>query len=212
VDAAGNVGTASVSVTVSNDITPPAVSVTSPLGGATVSGLVTIVATASDDVGVVGVQFQVDGVNVGAEDTVAPYSVAWDATTAAVGTHTITAVARDAAGKLSTSAEVAVTVPDTTPPAVSVTSPVTGATVAGLVTVSASAADNLGIVGVQFKLDGVDLGVEDTVAPYAVSWDTTTAVNGSHTLTAVARDAAGNLATSAPVVVTVKRQPRPDNN
>src|SRR5439155_15996357 len=38
-------------------------------------------------------------------------------------------------------------------------------------------------------------------------WDTTTASNGSHTLTAVARDAAGNSATSTPVTVTVSNAP-----
>src|SRR5439155_605336 len=55
----------------------------------------------------------------------------------------------------------------------------------------------------QFKLDGAALGAEDTSAPYAIAWDTPTAAGGSHTLTAVARDAAGNTATSAPVTVTV---------
>ena len=71
------------------------------------------------------------------------------------------------------------------------------------VTVSATAGDNVGVVGVQFKLDGANLGAEDTTAPYAVTWNTTTATNGGHTLTAVARDAAGNTTTSAPVTVTV---------
>src|SRR5207245_1260162 len=93
--------------------------------------------------------------------------------------------------------------PDTTPPTVSVTAPAAGSTVAGTMTVSASATDNVGVVGVQFKLDGVNLGVEVTSAPYAVSWTTTAASNGQHTLTAVARDAAGNTATSAAVSVTV---------
>jgi hypothetical protein len=91
---------------------------------------------------------------------------------------------------------------DTTAPTVSISSP-TGGTVSGTITVSANASDNVGVVGVQFKLDGVNLGIEDTVAPYSVSWNTTTATNASHTLTAVARDAAGNTATSAGVMVTV---------
>jgi hypothetical protein len=55
---------------------------------------------------------------------------------------------------------------------------------------------------VQFFLDGT-FGADDTSAPYAVPWDTTTASNGPHTLTAVARDAAGNRTTSSPVTVTV---------
>ena len=48
------------------------------------------------------------------------------------------------------------------------------------------------MTGVQFKLDGANLGSEDTSAPYAVTWNTATAANGPHTLSAVARDAAGN--------------------
>ncbi len=93
--------------------------------------------------------------------------------------------------------------PDTTPPAVSVSSPVSGSTVSGTVTVSANASDNIGVAGVQFRLNGVNLGIEDTTSPYSVSWNTTTATNGIHTLTAVARDAAGNTTTSSAVSVTV---------
>ena len=70
------------------------------------------------------------------------------------------------------------TVPDTTAPTVSVTAPANGATVTGTVTVSATASDNVGVAGVQFLLDGVNLGAEDTSSPYAVSWNTTTAVHG----------------------------------
>src|SRR2546427_7764359 len=81
---------------------------------------------------------------------------------------------------------------DMTLPTVSITAPANGATVAGTVTVSASATDNVGVVGVQFKLDGANLGAEVTAAPYVLAWITTTANNGAHTLTAVARDAAGN--------------------
>src|SRR5437870_2429319 len=93
---------------------------------------------------------------------------------------------------------------DATPPTVSITAPAAGATVAGTVTVSVSATDNVGVVGVQFKLDGANLGAEVTAAPYSVSWNTTTATSGAHTLTATARDAASNTATAtASVTVTL---------
>jgi fibronectin type 3 domain-containing protein len=96
------------------------------------------------------------------------------------------------------------TPPDTTPPAVSLTAPTNGSTVSGSsVTVSASASDNVGVAGVQFKLDGNNLGSEDTSNPYSTTWNTTSASNGTHTLTAVARDAAGNTKTSSSVTVTV---------
>jgi hypothetical protein len=191
------------------DTTAPTVAISGPAGGATVTGTTSVTASASDNVGVVGVQFKLDGANLGAEDTSAPYSVSWNTTTAANGTHTLTAVARDAAGNTTTSTAVTVTVSnttgggDTTSPTVAITGPAGGATVSGTAQVSASASDNVGVVGVQFKLDGANLGAEDTSAPYAVSWNTTTAANGTHILTAVARDAAGNTTTSAAVTVTV---------
>ena len=192
-----------VTVTVFNDKTPPTVVMTSPTSGATVTGPVTVSANASDNVGVVGVQFQLDGAALGAEDTTAPYAVTWNAATATIGTHTLRAVARDAANNVGTSTSVTVTVPDTAAPTVAMTSPASGATVTGSVTVSANASDNVGVVGVQFQLDGAALGAEDTTPPYAVTWNTATATVGTHTLRAIARDAASNTATSASVSVAV---------
>jgi hypothetical protein len=366
-DGAGRTATASINVTVSNgggaDTTPPTVSITAPASAATVSGTVTVSANATDNVGVVGVQFKLDGAILGAEVKTAPYTVAWNTAAATPGTHTLTAVARDAAANTATSAPITVTVTgggtagnviwtspvnvavtgntitknggcngcwdagaisqqsiasgagtssaqftmssggvgtvglsianttvnanditfglrfsatyvevretgawmnswnvaagdvhkvavesgvvkyyqngalkhtstvaptfplfvdatldtvgsavqnavlsggDMTPPTVAMTAPANGATVSGTaVTVSANATDNVGVVGVQFVLDGVNLGAEKTTAPYSIAWDTTSATSGSHTLVAVARDAAGNMAASAPVTVTV---------
>lgn len=192
-----------VVVTVSNDTTPPTVSITSPTSGSTVTGIVAVTAAASDNVGVAGVQFQVDGAALGAEDTSSPYSASWDAGAAAPGTHTVRAIARDAAGNSTTSVAVTVTVPDTTQPAVSVTSPANGSTVQGTVTLSAAASDNVGVAGVQFRLDGSSFGAEDTTAPYSLAWNTSSTPNGSHTIAAVARDAAGNTRVSATVTVTL---------
>jgi len=191
------------------DTTAPTVSITAPTNGTTVSGTaVTVSANASDNVGVVGVQFKLDGANFGTEDTAGPYTKTWDTTTVSNGSHTWTAVARDAAGNTTTSVAIAITVnngaTDSTPPTVSITAPANGATVSGTaVTVSANASDNVGVVGVQFKLDGANFGTEDTAGPYTKTWDTTTVPNGTHTWTAVARDAAGNMTTSSAVTVTV---------
>jgi glutamine amidotransferase PdxT len=212
-DAAGNQKTsAAISVTVNNstgDTTAPAVSISAPASGATVSGIsATVTADASDNISIAGVQFKVDGANYGSEDTVAPYTISWNTTTVSNGTHSITALARDAAGNQKTSTAVSVTVNnatgDTTPPSVSISAPAAGASVNGAsVTVSANASDNGSISGVQFKLNGANVGSEDTVAPYSISWNTTTVFNGTHSITAVARDAAGNQKTSAAVSVTV---------
>src|SRR5438309_6759341 len=189
------------------------VTVTSPASGSTVSGTVPVTAsvTSVGALTVRGVQFRLDGSNLGAEDTTAPYSVPWDTTTAGNGSHTLTAVARDSLGVLWTSDPVTVTVfNDTTPPAVSITSPASGTIVAGTISVTASASDNVRVVGVQFLLDGLNAGAEVTAAPYSASWNTTTASNGSHSLTAVARDAAGNRATSVAAAVTVSHDAPPD--
>lgn|GEM_PF-1081190 len=209
----------------SPDTTPPTVSVAPPPAGAAASGSSYLVtATAADNVGVAGVQFQLDGANVGSEDTSAPYSYTWNTTTASNGPHLLRAVARDAAGNVTTSSAVtfnvnntvqppvtsppapppATTSPDVTRPTVSLTEPAADALVSGpSVTVSAAASDNVAVAAVQFKLDGANLGAEDTSAPYSVTWDTTRASDGVHTLTAVARDRAGNRSRVASVRVYV---------
>ena len=210
-DAAGNSATsAQVAVKVNNtnpDTTPPTVSMSAPANGATVSGTVSITANASDNVGVASVQFQLDGANFGSLDTASPYSVSWNTTTSSNGSHTLRAIAKDAAGNSATSTAVTVTVSnsttDTTPPTVSISAPANGATVSGTVSVTANASDNVGVASVQFQLDGANVGALDTTAPYSFSWNTTTATNASHTVRAIAKDAAGNSTTSAGVTVTV---------
>ena len=92
---------------------------------------------------------------------------------------------------------------DTTPPTVAITAPAGGTTVSGTVTVTASASDNVSVTGVQLQLDGVNLGSEITSAPYSIDWSTIAVSNGAHSLSAIARDLAGNIAMSAAVGVTV---------
>jgi hypothetical protein len=92
---------------------------------------------------------------------------------------------------------------DTTAPSVALTAPVGGAAPSCTVVVSATASDNVGVASVQFRLDGSNLGSPVTASPYSISWNTTLVSNGAHALTAMARDAVGNSAVSAPVNVTV---------
>ncbi len=103
-----------------------------------------------------------------------------------------------------TPVEVTLPVLDSMSPSVSITSPAPYATVAGTITVTASASDNVGVAGVQFKYNGVNLGPEDTSAPFAATVDTRSVPNGLYTLKAVARDAAGNTRTSAPIRIRVR--------
>jgi hypothetical protein len=194
------------------DNTPPTVAITSPASGAIVSGTITVTANASDNVGVVGVQFKYNGNNLGAEDTTAPYSATANTNSVPDGSYTLTAVARDAAGNHTTSAPVTITVSnagatDRSPPTVAITSPASGATVSGTITVTANASDNVGVVGVQFKYNGINFDAEDTTTPYSATAYTNNVPDGSYTLTAVARDAAGNHTTSAPVTIIVSNSP-----
>jgi hypothetical protein len=166
---------------------------------------VAISANASSSVGVAGVQFMLNGVGLGSEITAAPYSFNWDTTKTANGTYSLSARAFDVYGNQATSSSVTVTVSNTTnsQPQVTITSPTPGGKVSGNVTVSANASSSLGIAGVQFQLDGLNFGPESTNAPYQVTWNTSKTSNGTHILTAIAFDTAGNHATSAAVSLTV---------
>jgi hypothetical protein len=348
-----------------SDTTPPTVSVTAPAAGATLTGTTIVTGAASDNVGVTSVQFTVDGADLAAADTTAPYTVSWDTSTVTPGPHVLTAIAQDAAGNTTTSSPVNVTVAspapsdtvllgdenvesnrdsntagkaeafrsvaaasgkitsvaafvdglstaasldvgvysdngghpgsllasgtnnaplpgtwntvaispvdvvggqvywiallspagvgtlqfrdhgsggeptetsaetaldslpsswqtgtayrdgpvsayarggalaDTTAPTVTITSPTGGAALCGLVTLEATASDNVGVTSVQFQLDGQNLGPSLPSAPYALTWDASTATIGDHALTAAASDAAGNRAVSPSVGVHI---------
>jgi beta-glucanase (GH16 family) len=210
------------------DTTVPTASWTNPLASATVSGTLweatnsgpsgRCEVSASDNVGVARVDFSVDGTALNSELT-APYNCKFDSTTVADGSHTLKAVAYDAAGNSTTTLRTVTVdnVPDpapgdTTAPTVTWSTPSEGATVAGMVWEStnsgpsgpceAAAADNVGVTRVMFYVDGVLLNQEG-LAPWNCKFDTTTVANGTHTLRAVAYDAAGNTA-SAQRVVTVQ--------
>ena len=95
------------------DTTPPTTSITSPANGATVSGTVTVAASASDNVGVTRVELYVDGALIGT-DTSSPYQIAWNTTTATNGSHGLQTRAYDAAGNVGSSTVVSVTVSNAT--------------------------------------------------------------------------------------------------
>jgi len=194
------------------DTTAPIVAITAPTNGMSLFGTSTIAATATDTIGVTGVQFILDGTNLGSEDLTSPYTQLLDTSTLAAGNHDLFATAHDAAGNIATSSVVSFIVPpndnggggggDNILPTTAITAPIEGSTQSGTITVSINAADNIGVAGVKLLVDDVVTGAEDTVAPYSISWNTENSINGSHTLTAIARDASNNVATSAPVAVT----------
>ncbi len=114
-----------------------------------------------------------------------------------------------AGGGMMTFLEAAAVVADL-PPTVSVTNPADLATVSGSVTIDAAAGDDSGVTQVEFFVDAVSVGVDTNGGDgWSAAWDTTTATNASHSLTAVATDTALQTTPSAAVNVTVNNAPPP---
>ena len=209
-DAAGNVKQSpTISFTIYNsaaDTIAPTAVITSPTAGATVSGTVAIAASASDNVGVNKVEFYVNGALKGT-DTSSPYSYSWDSKSVVNGTYAISTKAYDAAGNVTQSPSVNVSVNnvvvDTIAPTTAITSPAAGATVSGTVAIAASASDNVGVNKIEFYVNGALQGT-DTSSPYSYSWDSKSVANGTYAITTKAYDAAGNVTQSPAVNVTVK--------
>jgi len=207
-DAAGNMGVSAMdTVTVQNaapDTTPPTVQITAPTTGSSVVGAVSVNINGSDNVGVTRIEWYLDGALVGSSAT-APASFSWNTTNSANGSHTLQAKAYDAAGNSSASATVTVTVQnavaDTTPPTAQVTSPTSGTTVASKTTkVYVTASDNVGVTRVDLLVDGKNYATSSSATPM-FSWTTSKLSRGSHTLQAIAYDAAGNSTRSSVVTV-----------
>jgi thermitase len=204
---AGAAVKAAAAATVTSDTQAPAVSIGSPTASATVSSLVAVSATATDNVGVTKVELRVNGVLVGT-DSASPYAFSWDSTTVANGMATLQARAYDAAGNVASSSSVSVNVANTakladvTPPVVSITSP-TASTVRpkGSVTITASATDNMGTSGLKQALY-IDNVLKTTVTggSLSYSWSLNKVSYGVHAIKVVATDAAGNSSSASSTV------------
>ena len=198
-------------------VTPPTVSVTNPAAGSSVSGTVTVQAsaTANAPATVSSVQFLLDGQPLGAPVTAAPYSYSWSVGATSLGSHRLSARVTDSNGTTGTAAPVAVTVVSGgggggTPPSLTISNPTANQTVSGTTPVAATVtAGSAPIASVQFYLDGAALGSPVTSAPYAINWDTTAASNTTHVLSAVATDTAGATGTAPNVSVTVQNPAPP---
>jgi hypothetical protein len=190
-DTIGQIASDSNGVIVDN--TPPAVTVTSPAAGATVSGTITVQANASDARGITQVAFSIDGTNIGTDTNgTNGWSVPWSTTTVANGAHTVTATATDTTGHTA-SYSISVTVNNVvSSPVVTITAPAGGAKVSGNLVVTASAVSGTSITQVAFSVDGASLGTDTNGADgWSVSWNTTMVADGAHTLAATATDTLG---------------------
>lgn len=197
-DAEGNSGISSpISVTVDNVL--PTVSLSAPSSGVAVSSNVTVTASASDNIGIQQVDFNLDGILIGT-DVAAPYSITWNSVAAIDGDHTLSAKAVDKAGNTSVAPSVTVNV-DNTKPTVFVVPPIKVVRNT-TVTINASASDNVGIIYVSFYVDNTQVCLDKSL-PYSCAWMVPGTGTGMYTLQAKAYDAAGNIGVSSNVIVTI---------
>jgi endoglucanase len=186
-----------------DDPTSPVVSLMSGATTVTAVGSITLTAIATDNVGVVRVEFY-DGTTLLGTDTTSPYTLAVALTADSDGTHFYTARAFDAAGNVGLSAAetVAIRIPCGKPPAVSLTSSATTVTTVGSIILTANT-DSC-VVRVEFY-DGTTLLGTDTTSPYTLAVALTADGDGTHSYTARAFDAAGNvgISTAVPVAVNI---------
>ena len=198
---------------------PPTTSVLIPAGGATVSGIALLDATASDVGYIAGVQFALTGGSLNqtvvgtATPTIYGYLFELNTTTVPNGTYTLQSIASDTAGNSASSTGIPITV-DNPPPTTSMVIPASGGTtVSGTTILDATAADAGGVAKVQFALTGGTFNqtVVGTATPtiygYLFGLDTTTVPNGSYTLQSVATDSAGNAGYSPGVQITIDNPP-----
>lgn len=203
VDASAAVKAAAVSV-LAVDTQAPVAAISAPLASSTVSGVVAVNVNATDNVGVARVELKVNGSTV-AVDSAAPFAFSWDSAGVPNGMASLVVTAYDAAGNAGASSTVSVNVAnnvalvqkDTSAPSVRIANPVSGK-VSGSVTVSTSASDNSGAAGIRqsIYLDGV-LVAKGTGASLAYSWNTRKSAQGTHTVQAIAVDAAGNSSSTS---------------
>lgn len=196
------------------DTTAPTVSASANVS----STAVTLVATTTDNVGVSSVNFFVDDGLIQGTVTKNPDDGTFSLPIAigffAVGDHTLTAVAVDAAGNSTTSAAVTFTIVSSPGSGTDSAAPVVTAAVEGnfgLVKLTAIATDDVRIDAVRFTVDGAVPGIRATPAyvstdpenQYVARFDTTNLSAGPHYLVATARDRSGNVTDSTQVVFNV---------
>lgn len=210
VDAAAAVRSAVGAVSTADTVVPTA-SISAPLGSTSVSGLVAVNASASDNIGVSRVELRVNGALL-ATDTAPPYSFSWDSKTVVNGMTNLVATAYDAAGNAGNSAPVSVavsnvattttTTPDTSAPTVVISNPKNGARVTGMVSIGVTSTDNNGTSGIRDSLYINGKMVATAIGgTLSYNWNTRKLAAGTYAVQAVATDAAGNT-TSQAVTVT----------
>jgi hypothetical protein len=179
----------------------PLVTLTNPVSGGQ-TGVVTMTATASDQVRLVQVEFLVDG-GVVSTDPLDPFSYAYDTSILGNGTHNFQARATGASG-LQTLTPALNLLVDNTPPTVTLDSP-TGTYLVGSFNFAATAADpDSGIQTVEFLIDSTAV-FTDSLFPYGTAYDTVASglPDGSHAFQARATNFSGLATLTATATLIV---------
>ncbi|MBT3848414.1 MAG: hypothetical protein HOF58_04290, partial [Candidatus Marinimicrobia bacterium] len=209
-----NTQTQPIAVFVDNeDDIPPTGFILYPYAGQTVSGVVQIQVSVSDNLGIDQVEFFIDG-NTEGTNSEYPYSHDWNTELAAEDDeHVISITITDLGGNSTDVSPIAVLVnnvvtpgDDTTPPVLAILTPISSQTVGDTVLISGFAIDNMGIADVKFYVDD-ELVATVSDSPYTHNWVTYELSNGSeHVIQMTASDLSDNLTTAQPVVVTVQNE------
>lgn len=204
-----------------SDAVLPAVSIISPANGASVSGAIALNASVTDNIGISGTQFKIDGANLGAEVLFTPFSTQLNTADFSNGLYALTALTRDVGGNIAASSPVNINIFNPAPaplaistaalcsfnflaasttdlvfPIPSFLSPANGSVVSGEISLSSRAVDNVKVAGLQFKRDCVNIGPESLSSIFSLSRNTAWLSDGLHLFSAQARDGAGNRKTS----------------
>jgi chitinase len=183
--------------------TSPTVTLTAPANNSTLSGNVSVTATASDDVGVTKVEFYLNDI-LQTTDATAPYTFNWDTSILTNGSYTLSAKAYDAENNIGQSSDITVTINNPVPAInVSISSPADSSILSGTTTIRAAVTGDVSISKVEFYVNNV-LKRTDSYPSYTYTWNTTTVPDGPYTVIAKAYDTAGDSSQSPAYNLVVK--------
>ena len=196
------------------DITPPSIVIYDPAANQTVSGTVTFMTIATDNVAIDRVEFYHD-YELEFTATNYPYNYEWNSTLIAEDSeHVWHAKAFDTSGNDSQTQPMILFVDniDNIPPTGFILYPYAGQIVSDNIEIQVSASDNVGIAEVEFYLDGNLLSSDDQV-PYAHEWNTnSSSEDEEHVIYATIIDLQGNSTDLSPISVTVNNDDAPSND
>jgi hypothetical protein len=182
----------------------PKITIATPSANSVVNGLLNIAAKTNSVVGVAKVELLVNDVPKVTATNLADPAFQIDTNGYGDGIYTISLVATDLTGKVTTS-PVSITI-NNTKPAVSISTPKANDKAVGLLTVSATTDSNAGLTKVELIVDDRSIATATSLAAPTFSFDTTAYRDGVHTI-GVQATSTGGLVSISSVQVTFLNNP-----